>query len=194
MKFFTDEMCGDITRWLRILGYNTCSPKDYQNKTDGTIPDDDKIIEICLSTFRILITKDYEITKKMKMQFDKTLENKRNFLVNYSIDINSLEHPWYPCLLLRSNNLNDNLTEIHKNFNIELDYGMEAARCPKCNSILQEVPKLNIDETQIPPNVYKYHSIFWVCSRPECGQYFWKGTHFERIQTQLKTIKERSLT
>ncbi|MBN2157560.1 MAG: hypothetical protein JW776_16050 [Candidatus Lokiarchaeota archaeon] len=192
MKFLTDEMCGKVLRWLRILGYDTTSPKDHPNE-DGITPNDDQIIRICVSTYRILISKDAEIIRKMQEITEKNLKTESNFIQKFHIPeysrINS-GNQFYPCLLLRSDEIGINMAEIYLHFHIELEYGIEIARCPKCNSILQKITKPNVDRDKIPSSVYEYHSDFWQCSNKNCGKYFWIGTHFERITETLKTIKD----
>ncbi len=188
LKFFTDEMCGDITRWLRMLGYDTVSPVDHPN-TDGSSPNDDEIIKICFATHRILISKDVEIIKKMKEKSEKLTMVDKKFLLKFEV-VPSQEPPLYPCLLLKSTDLTNNLSEIGKYFLIHFEYNSNTARCPKCNFHLQKIknPKDFIDF--IPANVYKYHKKFWKCSNSECGKIFWKGTHLERIIQTLKNIQK----
>jgi uncharacterized protein len=190
MKFLADEMCGDINRWLRILGYDTILPQDHPMK-DGSIPNDDEIIKICLNTYRILISKDYEIIKKMKMKTKKFQEVDENFVENFGIIRQKYAiDKIYPCILLRSTDLSENLSRIYDRFKIELQYNIDKARCPKCNGILRKVDHPEDFKENIPPSVYKYHSDYWMCSNSECGQLFWKGTHLDRIKETLNSIQK----
>jgi uncharacterized protein with PIN domain len=190
MKFLADEMCGDINRWLRILGYDTILPQDYLME-DGSIPNDDEIIDICLKTYRILISKDFEIIKKMKMKIKKKQEKDANFVANFGIERKQYEiEEIDPCLLLRSTDLMENLFKIYEHFNIELEYDIERVRCPKCNKLLEKVKHPELYKEEIPPSVYEYHSDYWICSNSECGQLFWQGTHLDRIKKTLNRIQK----
>ncbi|MHA1106038.1 MAG: Mut7-C RNAse domain-containing protein [Promethearchaeota archaeon] len=40
MNFLTDEMEGNLTRWLRFLGYNTRYAKDYESSYGSPVADD----------------------------------------------------------------------------------------------------------------------------------------------------------
>lgn len=191
MKFLCDEMCGDINRWLRMLGYDSTSPQDHPNQDDST-PNDDEIIEICLSTYRILISKDYEIIKKMKMKTEKNLKSNQEFtsrFISSPTTQNGNKNCIFPCLLLRSTEIIDNLAMISNNFNIRLGYDINNARCPKCNGNLCSIRNPEEFKRQIPPSVFNYHSEFWKCDNSDCQQLFWKGTHLERIKKTLEDVK-----
>lgn len=175
-----------------MLGYDSILPQDHPND-DGSIPDDDEIIRICLSTNRILISKDYEIIKKMKMKTEKNLKLDPQFLIRYGINWSLGEDGTIsvnPYLLLRSTDITLNLSEIYQKFKIHLEYNIENARCPKCNATLQKVQDPSEYKDRIPPSVYKYHNYFWKCSNSTCSQLFWKGTHIERIIQTLKSIQK----
>ncbi len=188
MKFLADEMCGDINRWLRMLGYDTTIPQDHPNN-DGTTPNDDEIIEICIHTHRILISKDFEIIQKMNLKSEKLQNSAENFAKDF--DLEHLDKDITPCILLRSTDIQENLSEIHKKFKIEMDYNIVDARCPKCNAVLEKILDPREIEDHIPPSVFEFHSDFWKCSNSDCGQYFWKGTHLDRIKQTLKSIQEK---
>jgi uncharacterized protein with PIN domain len=192
VKFIVDEMCGDINRWLRMLGYDSTSPQDHPNH-DGSTPNDDKIVEICISTNRILISKDYEIIKKMHEKTDKELKTDTLFVSRFEISHNGKKNrkkQMYPCLLLHSTDIAENLSKIHKYFKIRLEYDIYNARCPKCNTKIQKINNPDNYKNRIPPSVFEYHSDFWECSNPKCGQIFWKGTHIERIIRTLNSIQK----
>ena len=192
MKFLSDEMCGDINRWLRMLGYDSTLPQDHPN-IDGSVPNDDEIIEICLSTYCILISKDYEIIKKMTMKTDKNLKTDSLFTSRFRIPYNVEKHQKtrvYPCILLRSTDISENLSKIHTIYSIRLEYDINKARCPKCNAQIQKIENSDKYKDSIPPGVFEYHTDFWECSNLLCGQIFWKGTHLERIIQTLKNIQK----
>ncbi len=171
-----------------MLGYDSTSPQDHP-KEDGTTPNDDEIIEICLSSFRILISKDFEIVKKMREKTDKNLKNQKNFTEKF--DITPSLDKKYPCVLLRSTEITENLSVINSYFDIQLEYNIELARCPKCNSNLQKIQNAEDFKDRIPPSVFAYHTLFWKCSNSKCGQVYWRGTHLDRIKKTLKSVQKK---
>jgi hypothetical protein len=58
-------------------------------------------------------------------------------------------------------------------------------RCLHCNGILEPVEKSAIVE-RIPPRVAEAHESFFKCT--SCGQIYWRGTHFERLQAKVDAI------
>jgi uncharacterized protein with PIN domain len=59
------------------------------------------------------------------------------------------------------------------------------ARCMSCSGELRRVEKEILRE-RIPPKTYRWLEEFFVCSR--CNRLFWRGTHWTRIQQQLKRV------
>lgn len=58
-------------------------------------------------------------------------------------------------------------------------------RCLHCNGLLEPVAKEMIIDRLPTKTRQKYHE-FRQC--PSCGQIFWKGTHYERMQAFIATI------
>jgi uncharacterized protein with PIN domain len=58
-------------------------------------------------------------------------------------------------------------------------------RCLRCNSLLQPVSKETIID-QLQPQTQEYMDEFHRCS--ECGQIYWKGSHYERMQQFIKQV------
>jgi uncharacterized protein with PIN domain len=55
-------------------------------------------------------------------------------------------------------------------------------RCMRCGGGLRETPKDRM-AGKVPPRSYEVNDRFWECER--CGQPFWRGTHWQRIQDVL---------
>lgn len=89
MKFLIDGMLGKLSRWLRIIGYDT----KYLN--DAV---DDELIRIALSEKRILLTSDIELYRvaasrgaetfliKGRTNFEKLAYLARRFNIDLKID------------------------------------------------------------------------------------------------------------
>ena len=67
------------------------------------------------------------------------------------------------------------------------EFGLEkrAPRCMHCGGELRRIDKESACE-RIPPRTYRWLDEYFICSR--CGQLFWHGTHWLRIERQLEGI------
>ena len=61
-------------------------------------------------------------------------------------------------------------------------------RCMACGGALRPVEKERVRE-RIPPRTARWKDEYFLCAG--CGQLFWQGTHWERIESLLKTIAPR---
>jgi uncharacterized protein with PIN domain len=52
-------------------------------------------------------------------------------------------------------------------------------RCMKCNGLLREVSKLEVQD-RIPPRATELYEEFRRCDR--CGRVYWKGSHYQRME------------
>jgi len=57
LKFAADEMLGSLSRWLRILGYDTTYEKDME---------DAEILRLASEEDRILLTRDKDLVRRAK--------------------------------------------------------------------------------------------------------------------------------
>jgi len=86
--------------------------------------------------------------------------------------------------LIESPNQTANLARLAKRFGFKLEIHMEASRCPKCNGKIVAVSKASIVH-RIPETTSSNYSQFWQCQG--CGQVYWQGAHWKKID---KTLKE----
>lgn len=80
------------------------------------------------------------------------------------------------------------LAELSKNFNIPLKFDFATSRCPKCNHKLRSTTREKIAR-QIEKNTFNNYEEFWLC--PKCGQIYWHGAHWGRIQATLREAEEK---
>ena len=80
-----------------------------------------------------------------------------------------------------------NLAILAKRFHFKLDINMETSRCPKCNSKIKAVCKGNITD-KIPLSTSSNYNEFWQCQG--CGQVYWRGTHWKKIEKTLEQARE----
>ena len=78
-------------------------------------------------------------------------------------------------------NVPEQLAQVFREFQLELG----SPRCMSCGGELQTVDKQAVHD-RVPPRTYRWLDKYFLCSR--CGKIFWHGTHWERIQGQLKAI------
>jgi uncharacterized protein len=67
----------------------------------------------------------------------------------------------------------------------ELRLGRRKPRCMNCGGILRPVNKESVRE-KIPPRTWLWLDEYFLCNR--CGQLFWHGTHWQRIQQELAAL------
>ena len=58
-------------------------------------------------------------------------------------------------------------------------------RCTRCNGLLQPVAKADILD-RLEPKTKRYYDEFQQCDT--CGQVYWKGSHFERMQAFVREV------
>lgn len=63
------------------------------------------------------------------------------------------------------------------------------SRCMRCGGELVDVAKEEVKD-RIPPRTYKWLDEYYECRL--CGQLFWHGTHWERIQQRLGLLSSVS--
>ncbi len=59
-------------------------------------------------------------------------------------------------------------------------------RCARCNTLLETVSKAEVWE-QLQPLTRRYYAEFQRC--PACGQVYWKGSHYQRIQEFIQALR-----
>ncbi|MHA1342297.1 MAG: DUF5615 family PIN-like protein [Promethearchaeota archaeon] len=194
MKFLADEMCGNIVRWLRILGFDATYSKDYENKYESPVKDAN-LIEEAINDKRILISKDKEMVKIFETKIKMELQRNPNFLKEFyhPHKINETQ-TIIPVYFANEKQTLDNLTQLFKKFNfisdLNIEYNPDTARCTKCNSRLEKIVAKEKYKDLIPEQAYKYHDEFLICKNAECRQIYWKGSHFSRIEKFIEKLKQ----
>jgi uncharacterized protein with PIN domain len=88
---------------------------------------------------------------------------------------------------VRSDDADQQLIEVLRRFDCA-SRTAPFSRCMKCNKSLEEVAKEEVVE-QLEPKTRKYYEEFRRCTG--CGKIYWKGTHFERLQSLISaTVDE----
>ena len=125
---------------------------------DRGIEADDTLLELAESEGRLLVTRDAQLARRAAGSAGKA-----------------------DGLLLETKPVTDQLRELaDAGFELELS---EPARCAKCNAELEAVKETERSPEYAPaPDERRV----WRC--PECGQHFWKGSHWESVEETLSGL------
>lgn len=88
--------------------------------------------------------------------------------------------------LIESPNQTANLASLAKRFHFPLQVDVKTSRCPKCNGKIKLVSKAAVAD-KIPPTTSSNYDDFWQC--PSCGQVYWHGTHWKKIDITLEEAR-----
>jgi uncharacterized protein with PIN domain len=124
--------------------------------------DDKKLVEAALSEKRVLLTRDHRLYRQS---------------ITQGVD----------AVLVEASDEAKKLADLAKLFNFKLEIDLSVSRCPKCSTTIKAVPKETV-VNQIPRATSIYYNNFWKC--PGCGQVYWQGAHWKRIEQTLEEAKK----
>jgi len=81
----------------------------------------------------------------------------------------------------------EKLAGLARRFNFKLEIDVAVSRCPKCNTLIRSVSKDEVVD-RIPEATSTFYDDFWECSG--CGQVYWRGSHWMRIEKTLKKARQ----
>ncbi len=123
---------------------------------------DKQLIEVAKRESRFLLTRDLELYKQAsKQEVD-------SFLVEGATEA-------------------EKLAGLAKRFNLILEIDVTVSRCPKCNTGIRPIPKEEVFSRVLKATFSNYDE-FWECSN--CGQIYWHGAHWKRIERTLGRARE----
>lgn len=123
---------------------------------------DDEILRVAADEERIILTKDYQLFRKANANGIK------------AVLVEGVSHA-------------EKLADLSRQLNIRLEIDIRRSRCPKCNSPIKSIAKENIRE-KVPASTYEMYDEFWICVG--CGQIYWKGSHWKKINSSLNQAKK----
>src|SRR6266513_3743520 len=94
-----------------------------------------------------------------------------------------VRHGYY----LRSQDPLEQTLEILRRFNLDSALA-PFTRCLRCNTLLEPAKKAEVFD-QLEALTRTYYELFRRC--PGCGQVYWSGSHFEKLQKRIETIRSR---
>jgi hypothetical protein len=89
--------------------------------------------------------------------------------------------------LVRSLDPQVQLDEVARRFRLSR-WVVPFRRCMRCNHLLEAVEKDAILD-RLEPLTRAYFDEFRIC--PSCGQIYWKGSHFDRMQSKIADLLAR---
>jgi uncharacterized protein with PIN domain len=90
-------------------------------------------------------------------------------------------------LTIKSHDLDEQLDEVLRAFDLKITDPM--SRCSLCNTPIEEVDRKGC-RNKVPPGVYEKQERFWHC--PNCGKYYWAGSHWDKISEKIEGLKKIS--
>ncbi len=88
--------------------------------------------------------------------------------------------------LVRSLDPEQQLTELVRRYGLRR-WIRPFQRCIRCNGLLRPVSKAEVLD-RLEPLTILYFEEFRIC--PACGQVYWKGSHFERMQRMINSLQQ----
>ena len=152
-KFLVDAMLGNIVKKLRLMGFDS---KYSSDKTD------DELLKTIQNEKRILITKDEELSKKVKkLGLEPIFVTGNDELLHFQ--------------------------KIKEKLGLKFSIKGDSARCTVCNGELNSVEK-NLIKDEIPKKVIENENSFWQCTL--CKKIYWEGTHITHLQNFVRRLNE----
>ena len=145
-RFLLDVMCGTLTSYLRMCGYDTAYAGDLG------VENDDRLRSVAREEGRTLVTRDVSLAGRAES-----------------------------AVLLTAHGTVEQLREL-RGAGVRLELAEQPSRCGRCNGAVEPVPA-GADRPEYAPSADEFDC--WRCV--ECGQFFWKGSHWKRVE---KTINE----
>jgi len=158
MKFLVDAMCGRLTRFLRIFGYDTVYANDLIEHFNLDPIPDEKLQEYAEENQRIIITRDYLFYKKIR---DRSVYLKGEGIYNY-------------------------LSQLKIKLGLNYNFNLKSARCSMCNSTLEKVKDKELIKNEVKEETFNHYDEFFQCKNLNCKKLYWKGSHIDNIIRELK--------
>ena len=122
---------------------------------------------------------DQQLLDIMKRESRALLTRDRRLLMHAIV-----QHGYCP----RSQNADEQTIEVIRRFDL-FESIAPFTRCLRCNETLREVAKAEVIE-KLEPLTKIYYEQFRRCT--SCGQIYWAGSHFSKLQKRLEQIRARS--
>ena len=123
--------------------------------------DDSELVEIALAQSRVLLTRDTDMMK-------------RRIVASGEVH----------AILIGDDRVKKQLNQVIDALNLATD--LSFSRCIECNRLLEDRDKKDIKDL-VPPYVFKTQQLYMQC--PSCDKVYWRGTHWDRMDKELKDLR-----
>ena len=154
-----DVMCGMLATYLRLCGY------DAAYALDRGVEADDRLLALAASEGRVLLTRDRELAARAPGA-----------------------DPAVDAVRLTERDVLDQLRELDA-AGLPAELADEPSRCGSCNGPVERVGAGGdrvADRPEYVPDGVGTDRPGWRCT--ECGQWFWKGGHWDDVAARLAGI------
>lgn len=93
-----------------------------------------------------------------------------------------------PCILIESEQLNNQIKQITELYPPKEE--LIGTRCLVCNTLLVTATKQEAADN-VPEYVLHNHKNFFRC--PDCGRFYWEGSHMKKLQDSIDEILQKHL-
>jgi uncharacterized protein with PIN domain len=126
--------------------------------------EDRKLVELAKLEKRVLLTRDLKLYQQA---------------VTHGVN----------AVLVEATDEAEKLADLANRFNFKLEIDLSSSRCPKCNTTIKAIAKESVIK-KIPSATSTYYDDFWKC--PGCGQIYWRGAHWKKIEKTLREARNIS--
>lgn len=89
-------------------------------------------------------------------------------------------------VLLRKEKVKEQIPEVLKALNLEINKDIMFTRCTICNVLLDKIDKEKA-KLSVPEYVFKTQDDFYTCQR--CGRIYWQGTHWGNVSETIEGLR-----
>lgn len=172
MKFLVDRMLGNLTSWLRILGYDTISANSFAGLSNPA--EDTFMLKLSGLEGRALLTRDMELYCRASQKY------------------------LIPSLLVEGGDVLHQLSQVRHEFGLIFPEQPDAVRCSICNGVLHqaripevlqsgEIARLRTKGVDIGEFI-KRHANYFKCDH--CGKIFWQGQHWRNMLQMTRHLSK----
>jgi uncharacterized protein len=163
-----DAMLGSLVSYLRMCGYDTVYALDQG------IEDDDRLLALTREEGRVLLTRDRELAARARTATSGTPDS--------GDETGSPPDTRFDGYLIESREVTEQLRELQA-AGYRLALAEHPTRCGRCNGPV--TPVENGDRTPAYAPDSSEENI-WRCV--DCGQCFWKGSHWASVERTLEDL------
>jgi uncharacterized protein with PIN domain len=116
-----------------------------------------------------------------------TSSNQRRILLTRDRGLLKRNRVWFG-YCIRARSPGEQVVEVLKRFDLA-ERAHPFSRCACCNGLLTPVEKVDVFD-RLEPKTKLYYDDFRICQ--DCDRIYWKGSHFERMESQLQDLLKLS--